>query len=169
MTKRNMPKLSQVGWLTLTSRYSGKEPSWILKNPPVRFWKHALIFKTHRAFSLIFSHSAPTACTSCQVVIFTPFEEVKSTSLQQRWMFPQKSGPWKILRDFGVVRVLMHILYLHYRFCTFPLMGRTDGQNWMCVLDPGRHHRPTKAIFNVESNLHLCALDNLQLSRKFLT
>ena len=28
--------------------------AWILQNPPVHFWKHALIFKMHHAFSLIF-------------------------------------------------------------------------------------------------------------------
>ena len=28
--------------LTLTPRYSGWEPSWILQNHPVHFWKHAL-------------------------------------------------------------------------------------------------------------------------------
>ena len=41
--------------LTPICRYSGSEPSRILQNPPVHFWKHAsLIFKMHSAFSLIF-------------------------------------------------------------------------------------------------------------------
>ena len=56
-------------------------------NPPVHFWKHALIFKMHYAFSLIFhiQHLLPVLLEGSN---FAPFEVPVSNSA-----------------DFGVVRV----------------------------------------------------------------
>ena len=60
--------------------------------------------KSISALSVDLSYSALTACASCQVVIFAPFEEVKvpvSNSADFYYLF----APGRILVDLGVVIV----------------------------------------------------------------
>ena len=60
----------------------------------------------HHAFSLIFHIQHFLGVYFFPGSNFATFEEVKVPSFQQCWFFFQKSGPWRILEDLGVVNLI---------------------------------------------------------------